>query len=82
MMAFEQDVRQRHGAESLKKALNDDIYFNKTCQAVVESCMPGGIELRPLSLHNSKVIIDQKCPTGLRNVNNIYTKKAKKAGKK
>ena len=37
-------VRQRHGTESLKKALNDGIYFNKTCQALMDYYVPGCID--------------------------------------
>ena len=29
-------VRQRHGAETLKKTLNDGIYFNKTCTVLLD----------------------------------------------
>ena len=44
-MAFQQDVSGSGMVPNYwKKALNDGIYFNKTCQALMEYYMPGSID--------------------------------------
>ena len=50
----------------MKSSLNDSIYFNKICQALVDYYMPGSIDY---IYFLSTTKFDQKCPTGLHYVN-------------